>query len=958
MPERVHTKFDEAKASPQPVKADAAKVKSAPPKAPNDAGVRGTKRSRSPSADSNDNPRKKSVPSSLAKSQPNAPPKDTETASQPTHSQATKVLSKSKQRDGKNAPSLKTSPMDSLVGHGSKAKNNATPNGGRRFAEEAQKTEGPRPSPEVLKRTAKLLLKDRELLPIWKHKVDIRWTLRHQDILLLVGETGSGKSTQVPQFLISEPWCRRQEIRYSDEQGQDKKFFVGGRIAITQPRRVAATTLARRVAAETGSYLAKHGMTDADKVGYSVRFDTTLPPKAQIEFLTEGMLLQKLLHDPHLRQYSAVIIDEVHERSVDVDLLLGFLKNLVMGDKRGRGGVPLRLVVMSATASMKSLRDFFIQSPTATVNEKDNTIDHDIVQTDLHSGPEVDAEGSQPPSVILRGVSGEYPSPPNSAAHNRSFSNSSESSWEGIESDNDAKPKPPKTAAEKAQSGNKITAAPQDIQPKATPAVGELQESAPAVDDKRAVTHYIEGRQHPVQIFYSAKPVEDYVEVTIKTIFKVHIEEKLPGDILVFLTGQEEIEDVKKTVEDYAMSLDPKVPRMVVLPLYGHQTNEQQQRVFAPIKGNNTRKVVLATNIAETSVTVPGVRYVIDCGKAKIKHFRPKLNLQSLLVKDISKSSAIQRKGRAGREAPGQCYRLYTEKDYLDFEDADVPEILRSDVAHAILRMKARGVEDIMSFPLLDYPDVDVILRALDMLVAMEALVEKTGELTDIGLKMAQFPLPVKYSRVLVEASGVDQDCLLDAIDVVSCLTDGEDIFMQAKSDDKREEVEAERQDLKRREGDILVYLTAMQKYASENVNRAEWCQKRMISSRNMKTAMSVRKQLQDHCIQQKMLKTRPPPDPQPFLPTSEQRAIALLKCFLSAFVLCTATLQPDGSYSTLDGKQTVNIHPSSSLHGKKTEAIMFLENVFTQKNYVKKVSRVQADWILETLERSKQRSS
>jgi ATP-dependent RNA helicase DHR2 len=332
--------------------------------------------------------------------------------------------------------------------------------------------------------------KARKELPLWSYQDRIREILRQHDALVLVGETGSGKSTQVPQFLYQEDWCKRRKVKVNGEE-----IGVGGVIAITQPRRVAATTLAHRVSREVGTPIPGQKSSgdsgDASKdayakglVGYSVRFDHNVPRGTKVKFLTEGMLLQELLRDPNLRQYSAVIVDEIHERSVNVDLLSGFLKQIHAGDKAGRGGISLKLVIMSATANVEGIQRFFSGSD-------------DLIHT-----------------------------------------------------------------------------------PKAVP---DLQEGL------------------------------------LKTIFKIHLQEPLPGDILAFLIGQEEIEAAQKLIEEYAATLASNAPKVKVLPLFGQLSIEAQHEAFKPLKAKFTRKIVLATNIAETSVTVPGVKYVVDCGKAKVK---------------------------------------------------------------------------------------------------------------------------------------------------------------------------------------------------------------------------------------------------------------------------------------------------------------------------------------------------
>lgn len=689
---------------------------------------------------------------------------------------------------------------------------------------------------EQVERGDKDLLRVREKLPIWKHRHEIRAALRKDDMLIVIAETGSGKSTQIPQFLATEEWCRKKTVPVRSTDGRVNDMSIGGMIAVTQPRRVAATTLAQRVAKEAGTPLVSTGGKREGLVGYSVRFDHNVPKGTKIKFMTEGMLLQELIHDPHLRQYSAVLVDEIHERSVDVDLLSGFLKQILSGDLAGRGGVPLKVGIMSATANVEKIQDFF-------------TLNKEYGKTEM------------------------------------------------------------------------------------------------------PVYFKIPGRLYPVDIIHTSQPVPDVQDALLKRIYQIHAEQPCPGDILAFLTGQEEIETAQKIIEEHAKTLPSNMPRLVPVPLFGQMSIEAQQKAFQPASGRIARKVVLATNIAETSVTVPGVRYVIDTGKAKVRQYRVRLGMESLLPKPISRSSAIQRAGRAGREAPGKCYRLYTEETFETMlKDSDLPEILRIDILGAVLTMKARRINDIFSFPLMDTPDDESFDKALLHLHMLDALADD-GSLTDMGRKMANFPLTAPYGRVLLAAADPRADCLLEAIDIISCLTAGEDIFYQLRSEEEIEEIQEHRKELYRREGDLLTYLTAMQLYTAENTDRMAWCHKRKINTRVMKTALNIRKQLRALCLKEKLITSTPPQDPQPFTPLQPERAEVLLKCFLAGFAIKTATLAPDASYVTSVGKHVVAIHPASVLHGKKKEAIMFLEHVFTTKNYAKKVSVVQADWIVQAME-------
>ncbi|OAL54875.1 P-loop containing nucleoside triphosphate hydrolase protein [Pyrenochaeta sp. DS3sAY3a] len=657
--------------------------------------------------------------------------------------------------------------------------------------------------PPHLSRKRDELLPIRKALPIWPQADAIKAALRKNNILVLTGETGSGKSTQVPQFLANESWCTKC-------------------IAITQPRRVAAISLARRVADEMGTFMGSQ--SPAAKVGYSVRFDNSTGPNTKIKFLTEGMLLQEMLRDSTMAQYSAIIVDEVHERSVNVDLILGFLRNLVSEKENGGKNTrshPLKVVVMSATADVEGLVNFF--------------------------------EHGQEPT----------------------------------------------TPKQKNKAG-------------------------------RVSTCFVEGRQYPVKTVYLPQPTQDWIETALKIIFQIHYKEPLPGDILVFLTGQDTIEGLEKLVNDYAEGMDKDVPKRIFQP--------------APFR---TRKVILATNIAETSVTVPGVRYVVDCGKSKVKQFRNRLGLESLLVKPISKSAAIQRKGRAGREAAGQCYRLYTEGGYEGLEERTIPEILRCDLSQAILTMKARGIDDVLNFPFLDRPPREALEKALLHLLHLQALTD-TGDISEQGLKIAKFPLTPTLGRVLVEAAKPERDCLLDVVDIISALS-VENVFLNLVTEERKEEAEEARRELYRREGDHLTLLVTVQRYAEERSDRKVWCEKHFVSHRAMQNVMNIRKQLQQQCIQLKLM-SKEDMDSTSTTP-SEARSEAILACMLRGFISNTARLMPDGSYKTLMGNQTVAIHPSSVLFGRKVEAIVFNEFVFTGKAWARGVSAVQLDWVSEVVD-------
>ncbi|CAK3968551.1 P-loop containing nucleoside triphosphate hydrolase [Lecanosticta acicola] len=654
------------------------------------------------------------------------------------------------------------------------------------------------------------LLDSRKKLPIWTRQTDIRKALQEHSVLVLSGETGSGKSTQIPQFLLDESWCL-------------------GKIAVTQPRRVAAISLARRVADEMGTLLGgKNG-----KVGYSVRFDENTGPATRIKFLTEGMLLQEMLKDVELKQYSCVVVDEVHERSVDVDLILGFLKQILETNTR-RKDKPLKVVVMSATADVEGIKRFFEQP-----------------------------------------------------------------------------------GAEEVESKNSATST-------------------------KVTTCQVEGRQYPVKLHYLDRATENIFDEVMLRVFKIHREEPLPGDILVFLTGAETIETLRKMCDEFAETLGKNVkdlPKMLVLPLYAALSQAAQQRIFerAP---PFTRKLILSTNIAETSVTVPGVRYIVDAGKVKIKQYRSKIGLESLLIKPISKSSADQRKGRAGREAPGQCYRLFTKDAYDALEQDAKPEIQRCDLSNAVLKMKARGVQDVAGFPFLTPPYKEAMQKSILQLHQLGCLDGKLN-ITEIGRQVARLPLTPPLGRVLIEAAKSERDCLLEVIDIVAAF-DVENIWLPTETEEAREKAEEARAQLRRRQGDHSTHLAAVRAYAEENADRKRWCKDHMISHKSMQTVMDVRKQLRSQC--KHLLSTAEATERDTI---DEATAENILKCFMVGFPNNIARLCPDKSYKTLAGNHTVSIFPGSVLHGQRLrKAIIFNDFVYTKKPYARKVSAIELGWL------------
>ena len=818
-----------------------------------------------------------------------------------------------------------------------------------------------------LKQRATDLLATRRHLPIWGHGDEIRSKIRSDDVLLLVGETGSGKSTQIPQFLVDEVWCRRKKLKDGST--------VGGCIAITEPRRVAAISLAKRVAEEMGMPLGTS--SPASQVGYSVRFDNSTGPATRIKFLTEGMMLQEMLRDPWLKDYSAVVVDEVHERGLNVDLVLGFLRRMQQQSHKndGREGSKIKVVIMSATADMEKIQRYF-----------------EIQQSET----------------------------------NGHVASGDEDEWNGF-SDHDEESS--KTA---------------DIpQPKST-----------------VSTLSIKGRQHPVTIQYAPAPVPDILEATLKRVIDIHTHAPLPGDILVFLTGQETVESLLSLVEAYSISIrkDPKLsdlPALLILPLYAALPPHLQQRVFERTP-NFTRKIIISTNIAETSITVPGIRHVIDCGKHKRRLFRPSLNLDSLLTVPISRSSANQRSGRAGRDAPGQAYRLYTEASYYGLAADTEPEILRCDLSQLVLILKAHGIDNLDDFPLLTQPPPKGLERAIVHLLQLSALHPTTGAITPLGWEMSLLPLPSHLARILLSSSLPQYSCVDEMIDIVSALS-VENIFLNIHNQTERPTNDSDsdtpsdprlelRSRLHRRNSDHLTLLAVVQVYVEENSDRKRWCEERGISHRAMQAVMDARKQLtnimkrraQSQAAQTKKEQIQKPwatksnekkdekngatesaenitassPNNEPS--NIEDLTTRILKTLLTGLHPNVARLSSlsssntrtssstsrasssnsSAAYLTLSTNQPISIHPSSLLftttlpsrsrprskssyptsHSHSTshsgsasegisagsvgreggkvrpEAIMSSEYVYTTKAYARCVSAVQMDWVVEAM--------
>ncbi|KAK6534695.1 putative ATP-dependent RNA helicase DHR1 [Arthrobotrys megalospora] len=658
-------------------------------------------------------------------------------------------------------------------------------------------------------------------LPIVADEQKIMETIHNNLVTILCGETGSGKTTQVPQFLF--------EAGYGDPNGD-----TPGMIGVTQPRRVAAVTMAKRVAEELGEH--------SDRVSYQIRFEGTAHAKTAIKFMTDGVLLRELGEDFALRKYSAIVIDEAHERSINTDILIGALSRIVKlrleMSEEDKSVKPLKLVIMSATLRVK---DF-------TENER------------LFKAP--------PPVVVS------------------------------------------------------------------------------------------EARQHKVTNRFSLRTRHDYLEEAYKKVCKVH--RRLPkGGILVFLTGKQDIytlmqklrrafplknagrekdveaggasvqilpkdavteaEEVEfggqdkfdldkaeeddedqedSEMEDDFYAAEDTTDDLIILPLFSLLPTSEQMKIWAPLKPNQ-RLCVIATNVAETSLTIPGISYVVDSGRVKNRNYDVTTGVQSFDVEWISKASASQRSGRAGRTGPGQCYRLYSSAVFeRDFDQFAKPEISRMPIEGVVLQMKAMGLNTVVNFPFPTPPDRDEIRKAEKLLGYLGAL-DINGRITNLGVTMNYFPVAPRFGRIL--AAGHQYNCMPYVITLVAALSVGELFVPEQQLDfsladseeedgsDREEDLApdfAEKMALDRKEAqrkkynaaqrsfamldtssDALKLLTVVCAYEYE-ARQADFCKDKFVRAKAMQEVRKLRQQLTNivrsqfaDAIGQFEVKLQPPKD-------------------------------------------------------------------------------------------------
>ncbi|KAJ3102519.1 DEAH-box RNA helicase prp16, partial [Phlyctochytrium planicorne] len=620
---------------------------------------------------------------------------------------------------------------------------------------------------------SKTLAEQRNYLPVFAVREELMQVVRDNQVVIVVGETGSGKTTQLAQYLHEEGYSRF------------------GMIGCTQPRRVAAMSVAKRVSEEVECKL-------GDLVGYAIRFEDCTSDATLIKYMTDGVLLRETLTKSDLDHYSAIIMDEAHERSLNTDVLMGLFRRIITRRR------DLKLIVTSATMDAKKFSTFFGNAPVFT----------------------------------------------------------------------------------------------------------------------------IPGRTFPVDIMFSKNPCEDYVDSAAKQVLAIHLSHP-PGDILVFMTGQEDIEVSCSVIAERLSQLE-EPPPLSILPIYSQLPADLQAKIFERAEGS-ARKCIIATNIAETSLTVDGIMYVVDSGFSKLKVYNPKIGMDSLQITPISQANANQRSGRAGRTGAGTCYRLYTETAFKqEMFFCNIPEIQRTNLSNVVLLLKSLGVKNLLDFDFMDPPPQDTILNSMYQLWVLGAF-DNGGELTDIGRKMADFPVDPALSKMLI-VSG-ETGCSSEILTIVSMLS-VPSVFYRPK--ERAEESDAAREKFMVSESD---HLTLLHVYTQWKVNGDDWCIQHFLHSKSLKKAREVRMQLED------IMKKQEVPDV-----SSGHDWDVVRKCICSAFFYQAARLKGIGEYVNMRTGMPCHLHPTSSLHGRgfTPDYIVYHELVMTRKEYMQCVTAVDGAWLAE----------
>jgi ATP-dependent helicase HrpA len=650
-----------------------------------------------------------------------------------------------------------------------------------------------------------------EALPVNARRGEITEAILNNQVVVVCGETGSGKTTQLPKICL--------------ELGRG----LNGLIGHTQPRRIAARATATRIAQELKSELGRH-------VGFKIRFTDKVTPSSYIKLMTDGILLAETQTDPLLRQYDTILIDEAHERSLNIDFLLGYLKQLLQGGKNARPD--LKVIVTSAT---------------------------------------LDAE-----------------------RFSRHF----------------------------------------------------------AIDGKDAPVIEVSGRLYPIETRF--RPWQEKKDADLNDAIVDAVDEAYrtgPGDVLVFLPGEREIREAAEALRKH------HPPGLEVLPLFARQTAVEQARVFAPHQG---RRVVLATNVAETSLTVPGIRYVVDSGLARVKRYSHRNKVEQLQVEPISRAAASQRAGRCGRVSAGVCFKLYDEEDFNKRPPYTEPEILRSSLAGVILRMKSLHLGDVEDFPFLEAPAPRMIADGYNLLAELGALrapssaagekgapppslPRRAGEVTDqsadagngqwqltqIGRELAKLPLDPKIGRMILAAR--EHNCLREVLIIASALGTQDPRDRPQEAAGSADQAHAKWKDEK---SEFLSYLKIWQaadevwKHETSNKQR-QWCRHNFINWLRLREWRDVHGQLMTLCHEHGWKENQ--------IPASYE---AIHKALLTGLLGHVGLIaEEDKNYLGARGIRFY-IHPGSALLKKAGRWIVAAELVETSRLFARCIAKIEPEWL------------
>ncbi|MBL6812990.1 MAG: ATP-dependent RNA helicase HrpA, partial [Luminiphilus sp.] len=625
-----------------------------------------------------------------------------------------------------------------------------------------------------------------EQLPVSERRADIEAAIRDHQVVILAGETGSGKTTQLPKICLN--------------LGRGRQLRIGH----TQPRRIAARTVAQRIADELNTSL-------GDLVGYQIRFNDTVSDASAIKLMTDGILLAELTHDRDLSAYDTLIIDEAHERSLNIDFLLGYLKQLL--PRRP----DLKVIVTSATIDVARFSEHFNDAPVLEVSGRTYPVDVHYV---------------------------------------------------GDTEDRD-----------------------EGVRQQIADLLGEIEQ----------------GRFGP------------------------------RGDALVFLPGERDIRELAKALRYN--------DRLRVLPLYARLSQAEQNRVFQ--SGGSGMRVVLATNVAETSLTVPGIRYVIDPGEARISRYSARSRLQRLPIEPISQASANQRKGRCGRLSDGVCFRLYSEQDFVGRPEFTDPEIRRTNLAAVVLRMLELGLGEVDRFPFIDPPDPKVVRDGYRLLEELGA-VSARGKLTALGQRLARLPVDPRLGRMLLAAN--EQGCLAEVLVIVSAMSIQDP---RERPTDKQAQADQAHARFQHPRSDFLAWIALWRYYEEQRQTLSQnqlrkLCQREYLAYMRMREWREIHGQLVIAC-RQLGFKVRPQ------LP--EEEAYETIHQALLTGLLGNVAQRDEGKQFNATRNRKIVVFPGSGQYKKPPPWLVAGEIVETTQVYARQCGAIEPDWLLRVNPRVLKRS-